>query len=123
MEEASERLVIEQFYDSHDWIEELRKKDGELKKLNLKLLDRDKKIKNLENQLEDLRYDYSRIKSRMEWLEKKEDEERKWERAKRAKRQREEEMKEEIRMKVRIEEEERAKIRRKFIESSSKKIR
>ena len=112
------------YYDAVDWQLALRNKDKELKKQKeqivrlQKLVDlRDDQIRRLkrdcsnkERSYEDLREDYSRIRKRLHWIEKKEMKHRE-ERHKRAKKERQQELKEEIKMKVRIEEEERSKVR------------
>jgi septal ring factor EnvC (AmiA/AmiB activator) len=61
---------------------------------------------------ETLREENLRMRRRLQWLERKEEEVREREKVKRRKREREHEIQEEVRMRVRIEEEERQRIRR-----------
>lgn len=74
--------------------------------------DLEKKLATCDRRYEDLSVDYSRVRKRMQWLERKEEEGTEQDRQRRAKRRREEEVKEEIRFKVCVEEEERQKIRK-----------
>jgi chromosome segregation ATPase len=124
----------EVFYEAVDWRSIVEKREREisnqrgrinrlenlLKRQELRIADLKEDLYARNSKYETLREENLRMRRRLQWLERKEEEVREREKVKRRKREREHEIQEEVRMRVRVEEEERQRIREEIRQEKGK---